>query len=144
MSLVTGDGRDEHAHAELQCYTLSHGGPQFIHQHVVDAWAVQHAGVETKPITLAFGLVGLCLHVERGFSGRQVQRAHMALARRRQAWPTFALGAHRGRLTAGDVMAVPAGPARDVMITRWCAAVWEAVPLTHEPVRAMLARHGIV
>ena len=34
---------DEDAYNELCCYTLTHGDPAFIHQHVVDAFAVQTA-----------------------------------------------------------------------------------------------------
>jgi hypothetical protein len=55
---------------QLSLYTLSHADPSFIHQHVVDAFAAQHADDRTKPITLTFALVGLYLHAERGFSGK--------------------------------------------------------------------------
>jgi hypothetical protein len=80
---------EQQAYEELQCYTLGHGGPGFIRQHVVDAWAAQHADEQTKPIGLTFALVGLYLHVERGFSGRQVQRVHMKLGQRRRTWPSL-------------------------------------------------------
>ncbi len=72
---------DKEAYNELCCYTLAHGDTSFIHQHVVDAFAAQTAGDGTKPIALAFALIGLYLHVEREFSGKQVQRAHMFLER---------------------------------------------------------------
>ena len=75
---------EQRAYDELQCYALAHGGAQFIHQHVVDAWAAQQADQHTKPIGLTFALVGLYLHVDRGFSGRQVQRVHLALGRRKR------------------------------------------------------------
>jgi uncharacterized protein DUF5946 len=81
----------EMAYNELQGYTLGLGDERFIHQHVVDAWMAQHADERTKPIGLTFALVGLYLHVQRGFSGRQVQRAHMFLARRKRTWPSFPL-----------------------------------------------------
>src|SRR5262249_34900967 len=71
---MTVEERDYH---ELCYYTLAHGDPSFIHQHVVDAFAAQNSGEHDKPIRLTFALVGLYLHVERGLSGRQVQRAHM-------------------------------------------------------------------
>lgn len=58
------------AYNELQCYTLGQGDLAFIHQHVVDSWTAQHADEQTKPISLTFALVGLYLHVEKGFSGR--------------------------------------------------------------------------
>src|SRR5215813_12398106 len=92
------------AYDELCAYSLTHGDPAFIHQHVVDAYAAQHADAETKPITLTFALIGLYLMVERNFTGKQVQRVHMLLARRRKQWPTFALPEHRGSLTPNAVM----------------------------------------
>jgi len=64
------------AYDALCAYTLTRGDAAFIHQHVVDAFAAQSADEATKPITLTFALVGLYLHVERQFTGREVQRAH--------------------------------------------------------------------
>jgi len=133
---------EREAYEALQFYTLAHADPTFIHQHVVDAWAAQHADERTKPIAITFPLVGLYLHLEKGFTGRQVQRAHMALARRRRAWPSFALPAERGALTTVEVMAAPAGPERDRAIERWCACVWEAFAECHRQVRELLAAHG--
>jgi hypothetical protein len=134
---------EQAAYDELQCYTLAHGDPAFIHQHVVDAFAAQHATGETKPIAITFALVGLYLHVERGFSGRQVQRTHMALARQRQRWPSFPLPQGRGSLTAVQVMAERPGPDRDRAIDAWCRSVWEAFRESHQAVADLLRQHGI-
>ena len=73
------------AYDELCDYTIEHGRVHgsFIHQHVVDAYSAQHADANTKPITLVFALIGLYLYVERGYSGKQVQRLHMAMGRSR-------------------------------------------------------------
>src|SRR5437660_5267385 len=98
------------AYHELSAYTLMHGDLTFIHQHVVDAWMAQHADERTRPIGLTFALVGLYLHLQRGFSGRQVQRAHMFLGRRKRAWPSFPLPEGRGSLTAAEVIAAKPGP----------------------------------
>jgi len=117
---------EESVFHELCCYTLAHGGVTFVHQHAVDAFGAQEADASGKPIRLAFSLIGLNLHVERGLTGRQVQLAHMAIARRKRAWPAFPLPLDRGRITAADVLAAPAGPGRDEMIHKWCACVWEA------------------
>jgi len=135
---------EQEAYDELQGYTLAHGDPAFVHQHVVDAWAAQHADERTKPIGLTFALVGLYLHLERGFSGRQVQRAHMALARHKRAWPTFGLPQVRGSITATHVIAAPAGPERDRAIDAWCASVWGAFRESHRAVAELLEQHGIV
>ena len=50
---------------ELCACTLTHPDPSFIHQYAVDAFAAQYADHDTKPITLAFALVGLYLCTER-------------------------------------------------------------------------------
>ncbi len=88
---------DHDLYNELSCYTIAHGDAAFIHQHIVDAFIAQTADESTKPISLTFALVGLYLHVERQFTGRQVQLAHMKLAQ------------DRGAITVTDVMAAPAG-----------------------------------
>lgn len=137
------DPAERAAYDELQCYTLGRGDEAFVHQHVVDAWTAQHADAETKPIALAFALIGLYLHLERGFSGRQVQRAHMALARRKRAWPSFVLPKERGSVTAIQVIAATPGPERDRAIDAWCASVWETFRESRQAVAELLEQHGI-
>ena len=137
-----GRAADEAAYAELQCYTLARGDETFIHQHVVGAWAAQHADAHTKPIALTFALAGLYLHIVKGRSGRQVQRAHMALARHKTAWPSFALPRGRGVVTVREVIAVPAGPERDHAIDAWCASVWDTYRDSHSAVADLLRQHG--
>ena len=134
---------EQQAYEELQAYTLALGDPAFIHQHVVDAWAAQHAEEGTRPIALTFALAGLFLYLERGFDGRQVQRVHMLLGRHKQPWPLFPLPRERGSITAAEVMAAPAGPERDRAIEAWCASVWDAFRDSHRRVAELLEQHGI-
>jgi hypothetical protein len=134
----------ENANNELCCYTLTHSDPSFIHQHVVDAFAAQHADEHTKPIKLTFALVGLYLHVEKQFTGRQVQRAHMKLAQQKRLWPSFASPDDRGSISVADVLALPAGAERDKAIHAWCASVWEAYRNCRESVAELLRQHEIV
>ena len=131
------------AYNTLCCYTLAHGDPAFIHQHAVDAFTAQHADETTKPIGLTFALVGLHLHVDRGFSGRQVQRAHMILAKEKRTWPAFVLPRDRGRMTVVDVMRFAEGPERDEAIDRWCEAVWEAFRENRASVVDLLRQYGV-
>jgi hypothetical protein len=138
-----GAPAERRAYEALQCYTLGHGGAEFIHQHVVDAWAAQHAARSDKPIRLAFALIGLYLHLERGLTGREVQQAHMRLAHRRQPWPTFPLPSGRGSMAATEVMAAPPGEERDRAIDAWCASVWAAYQGSRQAVVDLLDRHGI-
>ena len=133
---------DRAAYDRLASYTITHGDPAFIHQHVVDAFAAQHAAEESKPIGVAFALIGLYLHLELGRSGRKVQQAHIRLARRRRQWPTFELPVERGDLKIRDVLAVPPGPERDRAIDGWCASVWKAWSGSHQRVVALLAEMG--
>jgi len=138
------DSLEQAAYEALQSYTLTHGGPAFIHQHVVDAWTAQHANERTKPIALTFALAGLFLHLERGCTGRQVQLAHMAMARHHRDWPTFTLPKERGGCGALQVMAHPPGPERDRAIDDWCASVWSAYHVSHRAVAEWIERLGIV
>lgn len=128
----------QEAYYELSYYTLAHPDPTFIHQHVVDAYTAQSANEGTKPIAVAFSLIGLCLYVEDHRSGRDVQRVHMELARTRRPWPTFKLPQQRGTITVSDVVATPPGNERDDMIRRWCISVWGAWQEGHAPVRELL------
>ena len=110
---------------ELSFYTLELRDPEFIHQHIVDAYAGQHAGPDSKPIAIVFGLIGLYLHLEKNFTGRQVQRAHMQLARYRRAWVAPPIPRQHAAIGVADVLAAPPGPERNAMIRRWCEAVWQ-------------------
>ena len=133
------DDRDE-----LTAYTLSHSDPGFLHQHVVDAFGAQEAKAGDKPIRLAFALIGLFLHLERGFNGREVQRVHKMLGDRTHSWPAFPLPEHRGATTAADVLAEPPGDARDRAIEAWCRSVWAAFEVSKPEVEALLRLHGVV
>ena len=133
----------EAAFNELCCYTLALGDARFVHQHVVDAFAAQNADEHLKPIKLTFALIGLHLHLEKKFSGRQVQRAHMDVAKRKRIWPSFPLPGDRGAMTAIDVMALPEGLARDQAIDAWCACVWSAYRHSHPAVAELLRERGI-
>jgi hypothetical protein len=129
------------AYHALSAYTLTHGDRAFIHQHVVDAFAAQHADANTKPITLTFALVGLYLYVERAWSGRHVQLAHMKLAQRKRRWPAWLLPRERGTVTAADVMLASPGSERDQAIDAWCASVWNAFRDNRDAVVSLLAEY---
>ena len=117
---------DQDLFNELSYYTLSHRDPRFIHQHVVDAYAAQHANEQTKPVSVVFSLVGLYLFLEKGFTGRQVQQMHMRLAKRRKQWPRLPVpSGPRGAVTVAEVVAAPPGAARDEMVRAWCESVWK-------------------
>ena len=125
---------DQEAFNELSYYTLSHADPAFIHQYIVDAYAAQHADEKSKPIKIAFALIGLYLHIEKHYSGKEVQKAHMRLAKKKKQWPLFDLPAHRGNIGVTDVLRAKPGPQRDRAIKEWSASVWEAWSESHAKV----------
>jgi hypothetical protein len=129
--------RPDHLYHELTAYTLAHPGPEFLHQNVVDAYTAQHAGPAAKPIAVTFALIGLYLCLERGFTGRQAQRAHVRMARQRKPWLTLPLPEHRGDLTIADVLAAEPGPARDSAIRAWCISVWKSWSHAHARIAAL-------
>jgi hypothetical protein len=126
---------------ELYVYTM--GRPGFILQHVVDANLAQRCDAATKSICIVFALVGLYLHLERGFSGARVQQAHITLGKRKRDWPGIALPDARGRLSPADVMAAPAGPERDAAIDRWCESVWAEFQGSRDVIVELLREYGI-
>jgi hypothetical protein len=121
-----------HAYCELSAYTITRDRTSFIHQHAVDAYAAQHAINSRTNIATSFALIGLYLAVERGFSGLQVQRAHMRIARSRKQWPEFTHSPVRAALNVLDVLRSEPGPIRDAAIKRWAAAVWAVCSEAHE------------
>lgn len=128
-----------HLYGELTGYTVMRGDETFIHQHLVDTYAAQHAADAQRPISCAFALIGLYLAFEKGYTGRQVQRMHMLLARRSKRWPAFARPAQAGALTVLDVLNAPPGQERDEMLMRWGRSVWEAWSHAREPIQALIA-----
>ena len=142
---------------EVAAYTLALGDAEFLHQLVVDAYMAQHVGPNVKPIGSAFALIGLLLTFERGYSGRQVQRAHMQLANRSKVWPRYEPLA-KALLTVQDVVQsapgsgaqarstgvwaagsrLPPGDARNVMIREWGKSVWDSWRPEHANVRALV------
>lgn len=125
---------------ELSCYTQTHPDPSFIHQYAVDAFAAQYANENTKPITLVFALIGLYLHIEKNYSGKEVQWTHVKLAKHRKQWPMFNLPEYRGNITIHGVISAPEGPERDEIIEKWCVSIWGAYNESHEEIANLVQK----
>lgn len=109
---------------ELSAFTLLAGDKDFIHQTAADAYAAQHTGPDMKPITVAFALIGLYLAFERGYTGRQVQEAHMKLGKTRRPWPRFESPANKSSVTVADVLYdLNTDNYREKILT-WGKSVW--------------------
>jgi hypothetical protein len=137
-ALLPPSGRCRDLFDELSYYTLAHGDSRFIHQHAVDAYAVQHAGENPKPIATAAGLIGLYLFAEKAWTGRQVQAAHMQLGNRMKEWPAFPPSSNPAPVNVATVLAAPAGIERDLAIEEWARSVWKAWAHVHGEVKARI------
>jgi hypothetical protein len=122
-------------YGELTAYNLSKNDLTFTHQLAVDAYGAQHSGGVTRNITIAFALIGLYLAIERGFTGRQVQRAHMELSKQRHNWPRLEPPNQVCELTVLDVLHAEPGEKRNEMLTVWAEAVWRSWEYKHDWVR---------
>lgn len=127
------------AYHKLCYYTSRHYDSYFIHQHVVDAFAAQNADENTKPITITFALVGLYLLLEKNFTGKEVQQAHIQLAKHKKIWPNFELPEYRGDITVYDVIKVNESYC-DEFIIKWCSSVWDAYKEQHLKVKNLVKR----
>lgn len=132
---ATGECLD--AYYDLTCRTLVLRDAGFIHQHAVDAYAAQHTGPQMRPITTAFALIGLYLALEKGYTGRQVQIAHMQIAKRKRDWPRLQPPAKHGDLTVLDVIRCGTDEEKREMLMRWAASVWRSWEDRHQWVREM-------
>lgn len=119
---------------ELSFYTLAHKDKSFIHQHIVDAYAAQTADSNIKPIAIFFSLAGLYLFVEKNYTGRQVQKAHLKMAQKPKDYPKIVLPETRGEITVKNVLEASPGADRDEMIHRWCISVWTSFSNCHDKI----------
>jgi len=133
-------------YGELTASNMERMDPFFHHQLCVDAYGAQHAGESAKPIAAAFALVGLYLAAERGYTGRQVQQAHMELAKKAGkefAWPRFEPPERTWAVTVAEVWNAEAGEKREKMIKTWAETVWRGWAHEHGRVRALCEKFNI-
>ena len=130
------------AYDALYADMIQHGDAAFTLQHVVDAHAAQTATEHSKPIAIVFALVGLYLHVEKDYTGRQIQQIHMRMGRHKQQWPHLHLPVNRGAMTPETVLSAAPGEPRDAAIDAWCASVWEAFTESHDTIANLVREYG--
>ena len=109
---------------QLSALTLSLDDPDFPHQLGVDSYAAQHSGLNVKPITTVFALVGLYLTFEKGYTGRAVQLAHVKLGRKHINWPRFQAPDAKADVTVRDVLQRITASNYNEQLQRWGHSVW--------------------
>ena len=98
----------------------------------MDTYAAQHSGLNVKPITTAFALIGLYLTFERGYTGKEVQRAHMILGKVHRQWSLINPPKEKAALT---VLNVVLGLTEEIYrehINAWGKSVWLLWSPQHE------------
>lgn len=126
---------------ELTAFTQTGGDNDFIHQTAFDSYTAQHLGPKLKPIGGAFALIGLYMAFERGYTGRQVQLAHMALGNTRRDWPRFVSPQGQTVLTVADVVRGLSQENYRQRINAWGKAVWDWWKPEHERVAELIDRY---
>lgn len=143
-------------HASAACEAVLHEvlGFEFqhpvmlrFHQLTVDAYGAQHAAGPGPGVGVAYGLAGLWLALEHGFSAEEVRAVHRRMGHPTPAWPVFAPPAPPQRwLTVLDVAEAgvrqhsDGGHARAA--AQWAESVWsvwlDTSPGVDDAVEALL------
>ncbi|MCP9761741.1 DUF5946 family protein [Lacihabitans soyangensis] len=127
---------------ELAFFTLNLHDDRFVHQYVVDAFTCQYADDNTKPISLTFALAGLYLFIEKGYSGREVQKFHTLMSKRKMAWPNFIVPSYQElHVDISSVIACNDQNERIELIEKWCAGVWEVNKENHDKVEDLVRNY---
>ncbi|WP_211171022.1 DUF5946 family protein [Bacillus sp. DNRA2] len=134
-------GECEKAYHDLSAYLIELLDMEFPTQHAVDAYGAQHSGKKVKNIRTAFSLIGLYLAIEHGYTGRQVQKAHMELAKRNIQWPSFNLPSSPYSYSVSDVLFAEKGTNRNEMLMKWAKDVWETWDHYHEWTREISRKY---
>ena len=106
-----------------------------LHQLTVDAYGAQHAGPRVPRIGVAFGLIGLHLALDEGWTGGAVRAAHQHLAAHQTEWPRFTAPAAPARLTIAHVVGSPTPEEHARRVRDWAASVWQAWSAKQDRVR---------
>ena len=97
-------------------------------------------GEEHARLRLYLVFIGLYLAQEKGYTGLQVQRAHVKIGRTRRDWPRLEPPEHPAELTVMDVLQVGTDAEKEEMLLRWAASVWQSWEHRHQWVREMTER----
>ncbi len=126
-------------YGELSSYTLTEANQEFIHQYIVDAYGAQHSGGITKNITTIYALIGLCLMIDHGLTGKQIQKVHMRMPKRK--WDKLDAPTDYRWMTIKDVLQEKNSSERKALIRQWAISVWESWKRYHGYVRNLADKY---
>jgi hypothetical protein len=126
---------------EFSNFTLSVRDQNFPHQLAVDTYAAQHYGAKMKPVTITFALIGLHLAFERGYTGREVQDAHVLLGKLHERWPGFTVTRKADEVNGSNVLQNISKDNYGQLLAKWGKSVWDSWKPEHENVRKLVDRY---
>jgi hypothetical protein len=94
-----------------------------------------------KPVTITFALVGLYLIFERGYTGREVHRAHMLLGKLQKKWPRFESKIKGDEITVAEILQTISKDNFKEVLSRWGKSVWDSWKPEHENVKKLVDRY---
>lgn len=112
----------------------------WIHRHTVDAYTVQHPGLDDRRQrqSVALHLIGLCHWIEHGLRTEHINRVTQRLANSAAAWPWLD-APEDYELTVQDVLAATSGEEHGRYVRHWGESVWEAWGEHHDLIRRWAA-----
>jgi hypothetical protein len=113
----------------------------FPHQLAVDTYAAQHNGANMKPVTITFALIGLHLAFERGYTGREVQKAHVLLGKLHGQCPGFTSIRNSNEINVSNVLQNISKDNYMRLPANWGRSVWESWKPEHENIRKLVDRY---
>lgn len=123
-----------YAYGELASFIAAHPADLAVWQQTaVDSFRLQHLRDSISGIKPAFGLNGLYLVFELGFTGLQARAAHGHLANTVRTWPAYQRPDVVAGMTVSDVSIDSVDACAEDMAT-WGRSVWDAWAHVHDEV----------
>ena len=124
------------AFGELLAREFQDPGYGWIHRHTVDAYTVQHPGVDGRRQrqSVAVHLIGLCHWLEHGLDLAILIPITRRLAGEKRGWPWLTPPADYG-LTVLDALSATDADDHGRLVRRWAESVWHAWSTHHDLVR---------
>jgi CTP:molybdopterin cytidylyltransferase MocA len=128
------------AFGELAAREFGEMGYGRLHRNTVDAYAVQHPGIDGRRQrqSVALHLIGLCHWLEHGLSATRLIPITQRLAGDKRDWPWLEVPAWYD-MTVVDVLAAADAAAHERLVRLWAESVWEAWSAHRELVRRWAA-----
>jgi hypothetical protein len=108
-----------------------------VHRLTVDAYAVQHPGVESRQSiqSVAVHLIRLYLFLEKNLAPERANAAMLAAARKQAQYHWLPPPAVLGPITVADVEEVTSVDDHMASVRKWAMQMWEVWSLHHSAIR---------